>query len=46
MTGDELIALASHLIVNPAFKNEEARFRSATSRAYYGAFHLAVGFLN
>src|SRR5438045_2836714 len=45
MTGDDLIALAAHLVANSAFGNAEARFRSAVSRAYYGAFHLAVSFL-
>lgn len=46
MTGDDLIALASHLIVNTAFGKAEARYRSAISRAYYGAFHVVVAFLD
>ena len=46
MTGDDLIALAAHLVANSAFGNAEARYRSAISRGYYGAFHLAVSFLN
>lgn len=42
MTGSDLIALASHLVANTAFGNAEARYRSAISRAYYGAFHLVA----
>jgi len=45
MTGDDLIDLASHLIVNTAFGNAEARYRTAISRAYYGAFHISADFL-
>lgn len=45
MTGDDLIALAGNLAVNTAIGSSEARFRSAVSRAYYGAFHLARAFL-
>jgi uncharacterized protein (UPF0332 family) len=46
MTGADLIHLAGHLAVNRALgSNDEARFRSAASRAYYGAFHLARAFL-
>ena len=45
MTGNDLISLAGHLIANKAFGNAEARHRSAVSRAYYGAFHLALEFL-
>lgn len=45
MTGTEFIALASKLTANPALGDAEARFRSAASRAYYGAFHLARLFL-
>lgn len=42
MTGRDLIHLAGHLAVNRALgTNAEARYRSAASRAYYGAFHLA-----
>jgi uncharacterized protein (UPF0332 family) len=45
MTGDDLIHLAGHLIANTALGDPEARYRSAVSRAYYGAFHLASAFL-
>ena len=45
MTGHEFIFLASQLIVLRTFGSAEARHRSAVSRAYYGAFHLATEFL-
>ena len=45
MTGDDLIHLAGHLVSNTALGNAEARYRSAVSRAYYGAFHLVTAFL-
>lgn len=45
MTGDDLIFLASNLVVNSALGNAESRYRSAISRAYYGAFHLSMAFL-
>ncbi|MSR60673.1 MAG: HEPN domain-containing protein [Planctomycetaceae bacterium] len=46
MTGADLIHLAGHLAVNRSLgANDEARFRSAVSRAYYGAFHLVSSFL-
>jgi len=45
MTGNDLIHLAGHLIANTALGDAEARHRSAVSRAYYGAFHLASAFL-
>lgn len=45
MTGDDLLALAGHLIANSAFGIAKARYRSAVSRAYYGAFHLSVSML-
>jgi uncharacterized protein (UPF0332 family) len=45
MNPSEFISLAGHLVANPAFRNEEARYRSAISRAYYGALHLASAFL-
>lgn len=45
MTGADLILLAGKLAANPALGDSEARFRSAVSRAYYGAFHLARSFL-
>ncbi len=41
MTGDDFIALADKLGSN----QDEASLRSAVSRAYYGAFHLAREFL-
>lgn len=41
MTGHDFIALAGRL----AASNDEAALRSAVSRAYYGAFHLAIAFL-
>jgi hypothetical protein len=43
MTGDDFIAFSGKLAANPAAG--EAGFRSASSRAYYGAFHLAMAFL-
>ena len=46
MTGDELIALAGNLAVNTGLGTDEARFRSAVSRAYYGAFHLSCALLS
>ena len=42
MTGNEFIILAGKL----ATSADEASLRSAVSRAYYGAFHLAIQFLN
>jgi hypothetical protein len=45
MTGDDLIFLASNLTANSALGNAECRYRSAISRAYYGAYHLIVSFL-
>lgn len=41
MTGSDFIALAEKL----ATSQDEASFRSAASRAYYGAFHLVREFL-
>ncbi|MFM9963756.1 MAG: hypothetical protein ACKV2Q_21310 [Planctomycetaceae bacterium] len=41
MTGDDFIILAGKL----ATSTDEASLRSAVSRAYYGAFHLAFQFL-
>lgn len=45
MDGQDLIAVAAHLTQNAALGKAEARYRSAISRAYYGAFHLAAKFL-
>jgi uncharacterized protein (UPF0332 family) len=45
MDGRDLIAVAAHLTQNAALGKAEARFRSAISRAYYGAFHLVAQFL-
>jgi uncharacterized protein (UPF0332 family) len=45
MTGNELILLAGKLAANPALGDAEARFRSAVSRAYYGAYHLGRAFV-
>ncbi|HUY36823.1 MAG TPA: HEPN domain-containing protein [Pirellulales bacterium] len=39
MSGDDFIAVASRWAAHPAAG--EASFRSAVSRAYYGAFHVA-----
>jgi uncharacterized protein (UPF0332 family) len=44
MTGADFIATASRWAANPAAS--EAAFRSAVSRAYYGAFHLGMDLLN
>lgn len=46
ITGDDFVELAGNLAANSAFGGSEARFRTAVSRAYYGAFHCAVGVLN
>jgi uncharacterized protein (UPF0332 family) len=45
MTGDDLIFLASQLIAQAQYGHAGARYRSAVSRAYYGAFHLVIDFL-
>ena len=45
MTGDDLIFLASLLITHAQFGHAGARYRSAVSRAYYGALHLVLAFL-
>jgi len=46
VTGADLVHLAGCLAANSALgANDEARFRSAASRAYYGAFHVVCGFL-
>ena len=45
MTGDDLIALAGSLAASTGLGGAEARYRSAVSRAYYGAYHLAVALL-
>jgi len=42
MTGDDFIALAGWIA---ASGKDAARCRSAISRAYYGAFHLALDFI-
>ena len=42
MTGDDFLILAGKLATN----SDEASLRSAVSRAYYGAFHLAIQFLD
>src|SRR5262245_21874293 len=41
MTGHDFISLAGRL----AASRDEAALRTAVSRAYYGAFHLAIAFL-
>ena len=38
MNGQDLIELAGRIAANPALGVDEARFRSAVSRAYFGAF--------
>ncbi len=43
MKGEEFIALAGRLAL--AAKAGPADYRSAVSRAYYGAYHVAVEFL-
>ncbi|HVC93769.1 MAG TPA: HEPN domain-containing protein [Pirellulales bacterium] len=43
ITGDDYILLAGKLAASPTAG--EASYRSAVSRAYYGAFHLAADFL-
>ena len=43
MDGNGFIALAGKLAVAPAA--DEATYRTAVSRAYYGAFHVARSFL-
>jgi hypothetical protein len=44
ITGDDYIAVAERLLLSKNAK--EADYRSAVSRAYYGAFHLASDFLS
>lgn len=46
ISGQKFLDLAGHLVVNASFSCHETRYRSAISRAYYGAFHLAVEFLS
>jgi len=43
MDGSDFIALAGKLAAGPAAG--EATYRTAVSRAYYGAFHIARSFL-
>jgi hypothetical protein len=43
MTGADFIALAGKLAANA--NSDEAAFRSAVSRAYYGAYHIAISLL-
>lgn len=42
MTGRDYIALAKRLLASA----DEASWRSAVSRAYYGAFHLGIDFFS
>ena len=42
MIGKSFLPLAGHLVANTALGDPEARFRTAVSRAYYGAYHVAV----
>lgn len=44
ITGDDYISLALRLAAKKSAG--EASYRSAVSRAYYGAFHLAISFLS
>lgn len=44
ITGDDYIGLALRLAAKKSAG--EASYRSAVSRAYYGAFHLAISFLS
>lgn len=44
ITGEEFIRLAGKLVVLPG--SDEATYRTAVSRAYYGAFHLVRRFLD
>lgn len=44
MTGDDFLDVARSLAARP--DSSEAFHRSAVSRAYYGAFHLARGLLS
>lgn len=41
MNGSEFISLAGTLAAS-ATPNAEARYRTAVSRAYYGAYHVAI----
>lgn len=41
MTGDDFIRMATQLLAG----NSEAHFRTAVSRAYYGAFHIGRDFV-
>lgn len=41
MTGEDFISIATQLLAG----NSEAHYRSAVSRAYFGAFHVARDFV-
>lgn len=43
MNPDDFVSLAGKLAANA--NADEATYRTAVSRAYYGAFHLAAAFL-
>jgi uncharacterized protein (UPF0332 family) len=45
ISGDHILELAGRLAKNSSLGDEEARCRSAISRAYYAAFHFAKAFL-
>jgi uncharacterized protein (UPF0332 family) len=45
MNPEDFISLAGWLAANTAVANAEARFRTAVSRAYYGAFLTSVDVL-
>jgi uncharacterized protein (UPF0332 family) len=44
MKGDEFIRFAGLIVAR--FSTDEAGLRTAISRAYYGAYHLAIALLN
>jgi hypothetical protein len=46
MNPEEFVSLAGWLAANSATTNAEARFRSAVSRAYYGAFLFSLRVLS
>jgi uncharacterized protein (UPF0332 family) len=45
ISADDILSLAGRLALTPSLGVEEARCRSAISRAYYAAFHFAKDFL-
>ncbi|MEX2316967.1 MAG: hypothetical protein WD669_07440 [Pirellulales bacterium] len=45
MKGEDYISYAGHLVAKPAGSHTVCQYRTAISRAYYGAYHLAAAAL-